>query len=96
MALTGATEEAEMATASYGYTKTLGAISMEEAERRVTEALKSEGFGVLTEIDVQATLKKKLDVQIKPYKILLRRQSTVGGASRAPCCRGSRLIHHVG
>ena len=59
-----------MATASYGYTKTLGAISMEEAEKRVTEALKTEGFGVLTEIDVKATLKKKLDVDFKPYKIL--------------------------
>jgi len=41
-----------------------------EAVDKVTEALKTEGFGVLSEIDVKATLKKKINVDRKPYKIL--------------------------
>jgi len=44
--------------------------NFESALTRTIEALKVEGFGVLTEIDVKETLKKKLDVDFPPYKIL--------------------------
>lgn len=44
--------------------------SFEDAVGRTTEALKQEGFGVLTEIDVQSTLKAKLGIDHRPYKIL--------------------------
>src|SRR3989339_1907982 len=42
----------------------------DEAITKVTEELKKEGFGILTEIDVKETLKKKLDVDFRPYRIL--------------------------
>lgn len=44
--------------------------SFDEATTRVTEELSKEGFGVLTEIDVKAVMKKKLDLDKRPYKIL--------------------------
>ncbi len=44
--------------------------SFDEALDKVTGSLKEEGFGILTEIDVQATLKKKLDVDFRKYRIL--------------------------
>jgi len=53
----------------YSFYKTLN-LSFDEAIERVTEALKEEGFGVLTEIDVKATLKKKLDLDFRNYRIL--------------------------
>ena len=44
--------------------------SFDEAIERVTEELKKEGFGILTEIDVKETLKRKLDVDFRNYRIL--------------------------
>ena len=53
----------------YYFSKTISA-SFDDAIQKVTEALKAEGFGILTEIDIKATLKKKLDVDFYNYKIL--------------------------
>jgi uncharacterized protein (DUF302 family) len=58
-----------MEQTNYGFSKVVN-LGYEEAIEKVTEELKKEGFGVLTEIDVKETLKKKLDVEFKPYKIL--------------------------
>ena len=54
----------------YGFTRTLKGVSYEAARQRIEAALKVEGFGVLTEIDVSATLKAKLDVDFPNYVIL--------------------------
>ncbi len=54
---------------SYYFSKTLN-VSFEEAVSKVTEELKKEGFGILTDIDVQATLKKKMNVDFRKYRIL--------------------------
>lgn len=55
---------------SYYFNTVLTNVTFDEAIEKVTEELKKEGFGVLTEIDVKETLKKKLDVDFKPYRIL--------------------------
>jgi uncharacterized protein (DUF302 family) len=54
----------------YGWEKALPEVSYEDAIVRVTELLKEEGFGVLTEIDVKATMKKKIDLDFRKYVIL--------------------------
>lgn len=60
----------------YYYSTILNNITFEEAIEKVTAELQKEGFGVLTEIDIKATLKKKLDVDFYNYRIL--------GACNAP------------
>jgi uncharacterized protein (DUF302 family) len=56
-------------TTAYGFRTTLN-VPYEKAIEKTTAALKEEGFGVLTEIDVKATLKKKLDADFRRYIIL--------------------------
>lgn len=54
----------------YGLTRTLAGVSFDKATSRVRAALSDQGFGVLTEIDIQGTLAKKLGAETRKYTIL--------------------------
>ena len=58
------------APSKYGFYCVLKDPDFAKAVSAVTEALKAEGFGILTEIDVQATMKAKLNLDVRPYRIL--------------------------
>lgn len=73
---------------SYYLSKTL-VLPFDQALQRTVEALKKEGFGILTEIDVQATLKNKLNADFRPYRIL--------GACNPPFAHKALLAErHIG
>ena len=54
----------------YGFTTTLAGLTFEQALARTIDALKAEGFGVLSDIDVQRAMKDKLGAEMPPYRIL--------------------------
>jgi len=71
---------------SYYFSKTLP-IGFDQAAQRTTEALKNEGFGLITEIDVKETLKAKIDVEFCNYRIL---------GARNPKLAHEALQQHLG
>src|SRR5450631_2771875 len=54
----------------YGFTTTLAGVTFDQAVNRTVEDLKAEGFGVLSDINVQRAMKDKLGVEVPPYRIL--------------------------
>ncbi len=60
----------QFGTPRYGLTRHLPGLTLSDARARVVAALQSQGFGVLTEIDMQATMKAKLNADIPPYIVL--------------------------
>lgn len=75
-------------TSDYGFGTTLP-VPFDEAVERTTAALKDEGFGVLTTIDVRKTFKEKLDVDFEPYVIL-------GACNPHLAYRGLQAEHDLG
>lgn len=73
---------------SYGHTVDLPGVSYEEAKTRIVGALKEQGFGILTEIDVRATLRAKLDKEFRKYVILGACNPAL--ARRCPSCGRTR------
>lgn len=62
-------KESSVDLTNLGFSRTID-LSFEEALTKVKDELKKEGFGILTEVDVKATMKKKLDIDYRPYMIL--------------------------
>lgn len=65
-----ATSFAQVSKARYGIARELGQVDFSAARAAIEQALSAHGFGVLTTIDLQQTMKKKLDVDMPPYVIL--------------------------
>ena len=79
-----------------GFSKTLP-VGFEVASRRTTKALKQEGFGIITEIDVKEAFQKKLGIEFRNYRILGACNLALGWNHAALQCRGSRSAsrrHH--